>query len=178
MKFNESPRQIRAVNMMQTEFLHAGGIDQTAILIEVVEPRVGGGVTSGIECDGNLGSGAFCSRDQCIDEGRFAHARLSYQRAELALQIRQQRCDIRLGAELQQRITQFPVEQESSGGNARGVSEVGLVEHDQCFDSLTFGGSEATVHQFFTEAGNSGYHDDDLGDVGGDQFFAESVTAI
>ena len=60
----------------------------------------------------------------------------------------------------------------------RGVSEVSLVEYDQRLDPLAFGSGEATVHQFFTEAGNGGYHDNDLGDVSGNQFFAESVTAI
>lgn len=60
--------------MMQTEFLHAGGVDEVTILIKVIESRVGSGMAASIEGNRNFGSGAFCSRDERIDESGFSHA--------------------------------------------------------------------------------------------------------
>ena len=46
-KFDKPPRQFLAHQLMQAEFLHAGRIDDPAILVEVVEPRMGSGMASG-----------------------------------------------------------------------------------------------------------------------------------
>ena len=81
MKFDKTPRQFLTINMIQTEFLHAGRVDNAAVLVEVVESCVGSGVATGVEGDGDSGSGAFRSRDESVDDGRFAHARLTYQNA-------------------------------------------------------------------------------------------------
>ena len=48
MKFDKTPRQFIPINMIQAEFLHAGRVDNAAILIEMVESRMGSGVASGI----------------------------------------------------------------------------------------------------------------------------------
>ena len=87
MKFDKTPRQFLTINMIQTEFLHAGRVDNVAVPVEVVESCVGSGVATGVERDGDSGSGAFRSRDESVDDGRFAHTRLTYQNAEVALQV-------------------------------------------------------------------------------------------
>ena len=70
--------------MMQAEFLHPGGIYDPAVFIELIESRVGCGMPSGTECDGDPGSGAFRLRYKGIDKRGFAHARLTYENAEVA----------------------------------------------------------------------------------------------
>ena len=44
--------------------------------------------------------------------------------------------------------------------------------------ALIFRGRDAAIQQLLVEAGDNGQHDDDLRDVGGNQFLAELVGAI
>ena len=86
-KFDKSPRQRIPVNMMKTEFLHAGRIDYPAIVIEVVESGMGSGMSSGIKRNGNTGGGALRRRDERIDKSGFAHSGLAHQDAEMVVQM-------------------------------------------------------------------------------------------
>ena len=49
MKLHEAPRQIFYFDMIQTEFLETGWIDDSAVAIEMIKMRMGGGVGAGIE---------------------------------------------------------------------------------------------------------------------------------
>ena len=49
-------QQLGAFQMMQAEFLQAGGIDELAAVVQIVKTGVGGGVAAGIERGGNATS--------------------------------------------------------------------------------------------------------------------------
>lgn len=178
MEFDKIPRQFLPVNMIQAEFLHAGGVDNAAVPIHMVEPCMGSSMPAGIERDGNSGSSAFRSWNESVDQGGFTHAGLTYQNTEVTLQVGQKWRDTGPGADLQQGVAKVPVECERGGGSACGFSKVGLVEYDQRLDALVLGSGEAAVHQFFTEAGHGRHYNDYLGDIGSDEFLAIDIAAV
>ena len=54
--------------MMQTELLQSGGVDDVAVRIEVVEPGEGGGVFAGIQCFRYFACFQIDAREKCIDD--------------------------------------------------------------------------------------------------------------
>ena len=163
--------------MMQTEQLNAGTIDEVAVGIQVIQPRVGGGVFAGVEHSGYLARGCLCGRDERVDEGGFAHAGLPDQNAGVALQIRQQRRYILLGREFEYAVTDLSIGCELGAGSF-DLRQIALVQNDEGLQFLVMRCEKATRQQFIVERGFGGNHDDDLGDVCGDEFLLESIGAV
>src|SRR5690242_7898008 len=127
-EFFKPPRQFLAIELVQAKFLQTGRIDDAAMFVEFVQPGMCSGMPSSIKRDGNPGSSAPCLWNKRIDERRFSHPGLTYQNAEMALQIRQQGADISPGAQFHQTIAKFPIKRKHSPRRVRLMNKIGLVE--------------------------------------------------
>ena len=65
-----------------------------------------------------------------------------------------------------------------SRGGRQAVGQVALVEDDQRRNVLAFGGEQSAGDQFVGKGRFGGDDDDDLVDVGGDQFLADLIGAV
>lgn len=176
-EFGEASFDCGEVQMVQSEQLYAGAVDEMAFGVQVVQAGVGGGVFSGIEYGGDLACGGKRVGDDGVDEGGFAHAGLADEHAGVALQIRQQRGHIFFGRKLEHAVADLCVGGELCAccGNLR---QVAFVQHDDDAQLLVMSGEQAACQQFVVERGLGGDDDDELGDVGRDDFLLEGVGAI
>ncbi len=88
-EFDEGAGQRRVIEMLQREFLQAGGVDQCGVGVEAVQARVGGGMATAVERFGVF-AGRDCGvRTQRIDQGGLAHAGLPDQQGGVTQQMRQ-----------------------------------------------------------------------------------------
>ena len=67
-EFDESGFYLAQTQVVQTEHLHAGAIDQIAVGIEMIQPCMCGGVFARIQYGGYFARGRFCLGQQSIDE--------------------------------------------------------------------------------------------------------------
>ena len=67
-KFREVSFHRGKIQMVQSEQLHAGAVDQVAARVEVIQLGVGGGVFAGVEHGGNFARGGLCGGDQRVNQ--------------------------------------------------------------------------------------------------------------
>ena len=79
------------------------------------------------------------------------------------------------GREFEDWIAEPDQDGEAFAGRRQLVGEVAFVEDDQRGDLLAFGGEQRTGDQFIVEGRFGGDDDDDLVDVGSNQFWRISL---
>ena len=176
-EFGEAFFYCGKIQMMQAEQLHAGAVDEVAVGVEVIQLGVGGGVLAGIEHGGDLACGGLRFGYEGVDERGFAHAGLPDQYAGVALQIGQQWRYVLLGGQFQ-----YAVADGSVGRKLRArrfdLRQIALVQHDDDIQILVMSGEETARQQFVVERRLGGNDDDELRDVGGDEFLFKCIGAV
>ena len=176
-EFREASFYRGKIQMMQAEQLHAGAVDEVAVGVEVIQLGVGGGVFAGIEHGRDLACGGLCGGDERVDERGFTHAGLPDQHAGVALQKWQQRLYVLLGRKLQYTVADLSIGGELCACRFN-LRQVALVQHDDDIQILVMSGEETARQQFIIERRLGGNDDDELRDVGGDEFLFIGIGAV
>ena len=163
---------------MQAKLLHARRIDQIGARVEVIEPRMRRRMPARIERRRNLRRRGIGAGYQRIDDRRFPHAGLADQHADLSVERRPQRRYVLLGRQWNDAIAQAGVKRQAIHGRRAFSRQVELVQHDDQREPLILRRSNAAIQQLFVKTRHDGQHDDDLRNVGGNQFLAELVGAV
>jgi hypothetical protein len=169
-EFDKALLDVAEAQVMQSESLDTGAVYDAAFRIEAVQPRMGSRVFSGIEHAGDLARGGACIRDQGVDQRGFSHAGLADQNAELPLQQWAQRPGILPGAEFQHPVADVAIRLQLL--QRRLSRQIALVQYDKRCKFLVMRCDQTARQQLVAERGFGGNDDDELGDIGGDEFFA------
>ena len=165
------------LDVPQAEFADAGRVDDGAVVVgQVVEPCRGGGMRTLAGGLGNFADAGLGVGEQGIDQRRLAHARLADEDAGVFLQPGFQIGDAFpvLDAGFDDGVAQPAVFVEQGVQFAAGsrVQQIDLVEHDDGLDAQHLGGHQVAIHQARGEGRPRGGDDQDLVDVGGNDFLA------
>ncbi len=177
-ELDEALLDLGATEMGQAEFLHARAVDERARLIQVVEPRVGGGVLARVEGGGDFAGGRPRLGQQGVHQGGLSHARLAHQHTGLAGEERAHCVGIAAGGQFHDLVAECAKDRQALARRFEPFRQVELVQHDEGAHVLTLCRDDAAGHQFVAEAGLRGDDDDGLGRVGGEQLLAEGVAAV
>lgn len=177
-KLAESVFDVLPVKVAETEFLQAWGVDQFTFGIEMVEGGVRGRVLAGIKCLRYFTGGRIGFRHQGVDQGRFTHAGLAYQHAGDTGERGPQVFGVFERRKFEDAIAEAGKDSKLFARRGYFVGQVAFVEDDEDFDLFAFGGDQGAGDQLVGKGGFGGDDDDQLVDVGGNQFLFDFVGAV
>lgn len=177
-EFNKALFYPAQAQVVQAECLYTGAVDEVAVGVQVIQSRMGGGVFAGIECGGNLACGGLRIGDDGIDKGGFPHAGLSDQYASVALQVRQQCCHILFGGQLQYWVADSTIGGELRTRGCTTLRQITFVQYDEDVQILVVCSDQAARDQLVVERRFGGNNNDELCDIGGNDFLPVGIGTI
>ncbi|MNT29869.1 hypothetical protein D3C72_1656320 [compost metagenome] len=171
--------------MVQAEFLEAGRIDDGTVraqFVELVQARKGRRVLARVERGRDFAHGDVRVRHQQVDQRRLAHARLADQDRRLARQQGRQGGHGMLGFGARRHfidgIAHRGIRQQAFAGAFQRSGHVRFVEDDARFDAGRVGRHQRARDQVVGKARLRRHDDEQLRQIGGQQFRFVLVRAV
>ncbi len=177
-KLDKAMLKRAAVNLGQAEFLQAGGIDEMAFGIEVVEAGVGRRVLAAGKCRRNLACDRAGLWQKGVDEGRFAHSRLPDQDAGVASEKGAELFRLMKRRQFQGAVTDAAKRLKLLSRHRQPVGQIAFVENDETGDFLVFRCQQGTVDKIDRKGRFGGDDDNELIDIGRNELLPEFIGAV